>query len=315
MKRLLLACLLLTACAPATQRPLALYIAQATQDVSADQTQQAGRITATAQRLAFQATETVIAHDVTVNRTQAAVNAAQTQQAMRGTQLALDEQGRAQTATAIMWPTVAYATSEAVYLKAEQGRIDTRNAQAVADGLIVLAWGVLLAVGGGALFGLGSLAYQRVEYLRHDTEMNLIVEDHARAQNAAAWAQVPPDKPEPNDTQEGIIVSMWKTRLGLFLAAGDRLGFSNRALCPGVVSNRNWGTITGHLIDNGVLEKDKDAKVGTRWARGVNLTAALDMLQSGALPCPTFKPVDVMFAGNAPRSGREERRETLTEGE
>ena len=321
MKRiaLLVAALLLSAC-DATPMPtpeLGAYIAQATQDVNAAQTQQAEQTTATAQAITFRAMQTQLALDAQTGATQDAARSMQTWQAITATQQALDATAVAlgrlsgqQTATAEMWPRAADATGAALI---SQAQIDRDNAN-------VNYWG-----GWALLFGVSLVAFtvswptvSRVitwcgtwwEEMRSAKERNLLFEDEMAIKNDILRQGVKPP-PEPDETQAGIVAGQWRARIKTFLTAGDALGFSNRSLCPQVLSNRNWGRLTDHLIAAGVLAKDSDAKVGTRWANGVTLVRALEYLRSGATPLPIFAPFEVTWACNTQYSERSETVETL----
>ncbi len=300
-----LAVLLLLSSCGEPARPLDVYIAEATADTAARATDGAGRYTATAARLRFSATETAIAHDASANLTQSAVNAAQTLQAMAVVQMTLDRAGGGGTATAQMWPTAAHGTSAAIYAQAEQARIDARNAGMLSDAVTVAGWSLLILAGGALAFAAWAAAATVYERIRHECEMNRLVEDHQAAGNARAWADTEQAPAVPDETLEGIRKQQWRTRIALFLAAGDRHGFSNRILCPDVLSNRAWGPLTDHLAGVGILSKDQQ---GTRWADGVDLALARERLKS--LPLPMGDPPAVKWSGNAHAWEHAETRET-----
>ena len=152
----------------------------------------------------------------------------------------------------------------------------------------------------------------RQEDLRHAQAMNMARESEAEAEAEKKWNEaiaIGPVFREPDETAEGIHRQQWLTRLGLFLAAGDRLGFSNRAMCPEVLSNRHWGPLTAHLVGCGVLDQDQ---AGTRWAAGWDLARAREALKE--LPLPTFALCDVRWGGNATRQVTPVTPVTLSEG-
>ena len=170
---------------------------------------------------------------------------------------------------------------------------------------------VLSIFGAGLLTGLSIwLAFNLYAYcarvgeqMRHDRAMNLALEDleHARAEEV--WAAIHAKEPKVADDAE-INVKLWDTRLRLFLAAGDRLGFSSRCMCPAVLSLRNWMRLTDYLIGAEVLETHPTA--GTRWADGATLEWALRELDAKNIPLPDWAPFDVRWAGNAKRAKQAE---------
>lgn len=312
--------LALAACSEttATPRPLAIYIAQATQDVSAAQTQQAAKSTATFERQAYNATGTAIAHALTISSTHSALDALSTRaaltatlQALDSTQIALDRAAAHATQTAVLWPTVARATVAALDTADEQAQIATATMDTLSVILIAVFALVALCLSGWLLVTVWSKIATIAEYHRHDAEMNRAVEDHEWALNAKLWDETRKLLPQPDETQQGIRDSQWRSRLKTFFAAGDERGFSNRKLCPAVLSNRNWGRLVDHLIGAGVLAKDTDAKVGTRWANGYNLARALAELASGAIPLPIWEPFSIAWGGNSQQSNTPETAETL----
>jgi hypothetical protein len=290
--------------ATATPQPLAVYIARATQDVSAEQTQRADIATATSNAIIFRAQQTELAHQAIVTATQDAhalqmtANAITgTAEALKATQIALDKMSAKSTIEFSVWPTLAYATSEALVATVEQNRTTTGTLGSLS--LIVIGLFVVVALIAASWIGVSVFIWLSaiVEKHRHECEMNRAVEDHEAAINAKLWDEVSTDV-KTDDTDEAIHRQMWLTRLGIFFAAGDRLGFSNRAMCPDVLSNRAWGPLVQHLIGCKVLEQDQ---TGTRWAGGYDLAHATAELRSEALPYPAWTPPDVKWGGNAIR--------------
>ena len=311
MIRFLFCLLLLTACAstPVTARP-ALALVQAQADATKEIEQRHAQATATAQRIIFSATETAQARSDALAVTRSAAEALQTRQAMTATaqaldatQIALDKLSAAATATHAMWPTAARATSEALYSSAEQSRSVSGAVSNIAAILtVLLAAAALCGVCWLVVAALASI-YDIREIRRHSREMGLESENHEAAKNAKLWAEVEAIAParQIDDTTEGIRATLWRTRLGLFYGAGDRLGFSNRSMCPDILSNRHWGPLVQHLVGAGVLASDQ---TGTRWADGYDLERAIAELRSEATPLPVWEPVDIRWGGNAARVSR-----------
>ena len=75
-----------------------------------------------------------------------------------------------------------------------------------------------LSLAGWIGFACWAFAAERVEARRHEHEMDKAYEDREWAINREIWARTD-DKPAPVDaTQEDIRQSLWRTRIGLFLA-------------------------------------------------------------------------------------------------
>jgi hypothetical protein len=301
--------LMLMACdsayTPPAARPLSVYIAQATQDVSAAQTITAERVTATFQRQAFNATQTQLALEARAQSTRTAADALSTwqsitatQHSLDGTEIALGKLSLQATATARMWPTVALATSEAIRTNADNAKTDAQTRSKLSLTLVILIGFMAFCLAGFVGFSVWVHISTLSETRRHECAMNKAVEKHEELLNDKLKAEIVGEPSEIDDTAEGIQRQKWITRLWLFFAAGDKLGFSNRSMCPDVLSNRAWGPLVQHLIGCGVLEQDI---TGTRWAKDYDGVRVMNEFRNGALPFPTWEPPDVKWTVNAIR--------------
>jgi hypothetical protein len=322
----LLACLLLAACGGAytpTPRALSVYIAQATQDVSLAQTQKSERVTATAQAIVFRATQTAgavqaqaqqtaLAHQNIITATQDAAQVQMTRnsitatmQSLTGTEIALNKVSATETVAAKMWPTAARATSEALYTAADNARTDSDTHRNLGWILSIASGAVAFFVAGFVGLACGELISARIETFRHECAMHRSEEDQQNARNAMTWADVEakmPAQPVADETQEWIRQDQWKTQLEIFFKAGDVLGFSNSALCPKVISNADWTSLTAHLVEVcHVLQRDGKDRNTTKWAPDYDLSRALEDLDSGAIRLPPGRPVNVKWASNSGR--------------
>ena len=171
------------------------------------------------------------------------------------------------------------------------------------------------------LLWLASLVLEHVfsvrETLRHEQAMNEAAEEKARGEAEAVWAEAQAKMPvliapPADDDDAAINRQRWARDLPLFLAAGNKLGFSSRAMCPRVLLPDDWLQLTHYLQAERikVLVKDKNKSVGNVWAEGMDLETALDKFANGALPYPTYPVPPIHWAVNTPREKRGQTLET-----
>lgn len=156
--------------------------------------------------------------------------------------------------------------------------------------------GAVLALAGVGLFVPVTLGVARW-WTRTgvDLESDRAKTEETRARTELAWAQAEVTRAAlaATDEQAGDAEAAREKAMHdavtLFLRAGDRLGFTSRALTPGTVSLPDWSRLVGHFYFNPEGEPlltDKGGNVGTAWGRGWRLERALVRLGAGSLPLP-----------------------------
>ena len=148
----------------------------------------------------------------------------------------------------------------------------------------------------------------------------LLVVDARRERQPEPVVYAPPDDDEPDAPPEAEIdlrARAWATALGRFFRAGDKAGFTIRALTPAVLSEDDWARLTAYYVsdDGRRVLRDRGGNQGTGWGYGWDLDGAVRAIGVGALPLPGGEPPVVeVFVEHATQRNAKRSKSAVVEG-